>query len=514
MLAWPAVGRTAEPEAPSDDSPHWREKPLRTTVGISPTARDLGDEADLFLDDPVEIEHKTREWKLDMKAFFRGVARMSYGPAHDGGSDFELHSPARIPGLSSGDWDHIGVIPNPSAKAFFSAGTPAVTANVIIGGRPPIDQTWNNLNQFAWVADAYVTVKFPRAFGDHGGIAWTAGSFGHRYGNAGRNGTGYYRTLLFGRTRAMSSIVTADFDLDKHWELIFEHGIGAKLDVRPFADLDDELPNADFLPSPGDTPRGSNFLHHGHLQLRNDYWLRLGAHWMTSWTPNDRTLLIGQPAQEARLTVYGVEMNVDLPTSNGFIGYSHIDANDILPLSNALQVLHGSRGTDFKNIYFGFRDRATAQNPTNDSGTVDTVLFQYIHRLAPVLNIGPDFDVGVFGMFAHVDSPIQDPNIASQFNLKYSRLKWGVDVVYELLPFMRAGVRFDNVNSELGNPDLSFSALSPRLVFYTKKGSKELIVLNYSYFFYGDDVFAGSPFRSLPVQADPHFFGITALMSL
>lgn len=500
-------------EEPKEE--RWREKPLRTTVGIPPTQRDLGNEADIFIDDEDKIEQKSKEWKIDIKAFLRGTARASYGPRNDGEPGYELHAPARIPGLSSGNWEHIGLVPNPSAKAYFSAGTPTISANVILGGQPPIDEGFANPGEAGWFLDAYVALKFPRAFDNKGGIALTAGSFSHRYGNAGVKSTGYYRTYMFGKTHVAGGVATADYDLTKDWEVLLEGGFGAKSEAMPWMDPSDPgRPDADYLPGQGDLPRGSNFVGHGHLQFRHNYWLRVGGHFLESWTPNDNSLLEDERAEGGRLRVSGVEANVDLSTGNGYLGYSHMNAQNVIALSNGVAVLHAAQGTDFKKVYFGERDRVTGEQPSNDSGTVDTVLFQYIWKLGNILRIGPDFDVGLFGMFAHVNSPIEDPSITTQENIKYSRLKWGTEVQYELLPFMRGALRFDYVDTDMTVQGDAFQTISPRLFFFTKKGSKEYVVANFSYFFYGPEVYPGSPYRNLDVPPDPFFFGLSAVMSL
>ena len=54
------------------------------------------------------------------------------------------------------------------------------------------------------------------------------------------------------------------------------------------------------------------------------------------------------------MMVYGGEVHLDHPIAgNGYIGYSRVDAKDIMPLSDAIQVIHGSTGAVFKENYFG-----------------------------------------------------------------------------------------------------------------------------------------------------------------
>ena len=70
----------------------------------------------------------------------------------------------------------------------------------------------------------------------------------------------------------------ARYPAGKGNQLIVEHGVGAKDDVVPWINPNEPTrPDADYLQGQGDVPRGSNFIHHGLIQVRNDYWLRMGA---------------------------------------------------------------------------------------------------------------------------------------------------------------------------------------------------------------------------------------------
>src|SRR5262249_33701368 len=146
-------------------------------------------------------------------------------------------------------------------------------------------------------------------------------------------------------------------------------------------------------------PHGSNYLHHIHAALAGNRWLQLGAHYMTSWTPNDKNPATTVRAQEGRLTVYGADIHLDDDELGHFyIGYSHVDGKNLLPLDEALQVIHGGDGYNFKLEYFGGKDRRPSVNatPTNDSGTVDTLMWQYVLRLAPLMGEAlPIHDVAI-----------------------------------------------------------------------------------------------------------------------
>ena len=155
------------------------------------------------------------------------------------------------------------------------------------------------------------------------------------------------------------------------------------------------------------------------------------------------------------MTIAGAEIHTDHPVAgNGYIGYSYVDAKSILPLSDGVQLLHGSTGAVFKDNYFGRLPAdapavlVTGQNDLrrDDSGKLHTVLFQYILRAAPLLGRkepGPDVALGVFGMFNHVDTKKHDLNgkEVPAYAFKQDKLKLGAELqvapIEPLFPSLR-----------------------------------------------------------------------------
>jgi hypothetical protein len=524
----PSTGAATAPSLPLPPPPPapGRSKPLRLTVGIPPTASDLGSEADMVsttgLEDEASITAKLNNWTLGMKGYVRAPMRIGMGPRVDGDHENELHSPPRIVGLGSGDWNYIALAPNPTASLYVRAGNPVVTANVIFNANTYYDSGYKDLDQMGGISQAYLTLKFPRAFGSVGGLAWTVGSFSNRYGNAGANETssGYYGTYLFGRTHTAGEALTADFDLTDHVELVLEHGIGAKLEVIPFIATDPGTgigpPKNDFIPGQGSVPQGSNYLHHAHLGLFVDNWFRFGAHYLTSWSPDDTSQVKGVVPPESRLTAVGADIHVDDSTAgHGYLGYSHIRGDNLLPLADAIQVIHGSNGKGFKEDYFGPKDRDTNITATNDSGTVDTVLWQYLLHLAPLLGEAMpmhDITMSFYGMYNHVRSPITKPSDANQHDINLDKLKFGAEIELALLKFMALGFRYDRVQPDLTDKSTLYSALSPRLIFHSNWRSKEYIIVDYTHFLLGPKAYPGSPYTTY-TKSDPDMIVVTAIMS-
>jgi hypothetical protein len=515
-----------------------RAKALRTTVGLPPTAADLGSEADIVssADQPgtALISAETERWTFSMKGYLRAPLRLGLGDSLNNahtrflGLPTEWHSPPRIVGLSSGDWNYVALAPNPTGSLYLTVASPMVAATVIFATNTYYDSGYKDLDQMGGISQAYVTLRFANLLGRRGGAAWTMGAFSNRYGNAGpyQQSSGYYGTYLFGRTHVAGEDLAVDVDLTGHLELVVEDGVGAKLEAVPFiqqyvgGNPNDAMPKDDFLPGQGSVPQGTNLLHHAHVGLYYDDWIQVGLHYLDSWSPGDASPVAGVPPV-SRLTVVGADLHVDHDAWGSlYLGWSHIDAVNLLPLADAVQVIHGSNGKGFKEDYFGPKDRQSGVTQTNDGGTVDTVLFEYLVRLAPLLGYagrGRDLAVSLYGMFNHVRSPslMGQPGHSFDVDLTQNKLKFGVELEALAVKFLSVGLRYDQVAPDTASSAASYEAISPRLIFHTGWKSKEYVIVNYSHYFTGPQAYPGSPYSDLPyLVPDKDMFMVSAVMSL
>ncbi len=487
-----------------------RAKPLQTTVGMAPTATDFGSEADLVSssDEPFEPP-KQNKWTYTLRGFLRAPMLVGMGPRLDGAAAHELHSPPRIPGGTSDDWKYVGMAPSSTASLYLNVSNANVSANVILAASTLYDSGYKDLDQMGGFSQAYVTLKAPALFGDAGGIAWTVGSFSNRYGTAGPNqwSSGYYGTYLFGRTHVVGEALTADIDLSRDVELVLEHGIGAKLEEVPF--VLKNPPVYPYLPDQGPIPQGSNYIHHAHAALIINDTVRVAGHYMSSWTPNDYADLNSGPDLEGRLTIYGGEVHVDGPViGNAYLGYSHAKASNIMSLADGVQVLHGANGYGFAVNYFGplANPQAPLTPPRNDSGSVDTLLGQYLIHFAPLvggITRGPDAALALYGMLNHVKAP----------TFKTDKIKLGAELQVSPIRYISLGGRFDRVLPDgSNNTSVGYSAVSPRVIVHTNFLSREYVVIDYTRFFLGANARASAPYNAYP-SPDPNLFSITAVMS-
>jgi len=491
------IAPTPPPEPPKKAPVEKRKKELETTVGMEQVQHDIGPEADILGTVDLGVPRlKTKGWKYSMHGFFRAPLRLGIGPRGDAQSGTQWHSPAHIPGLDVTDWRYTGLTPSPGGSLYLNVANPNVSANVIITTDTLNDSSYDNLVKIGGVAQAFATLKWPDLFGPSGGLAVTIGAFSNRYGVAGpkQESTGYYGTYLFGRTHVAGATVTLDTDLNEHWQLVLEQGFGAKLEVVPYIAYDHAPapPLAPYLPVQGPVPQGSNFLYHGHASLLADDWLQLSGHYLYSFTPDDLSYstsgIAGAKSQPGHMQVYGGEIHIDTTKVNAYLGYSHIDAVGLFPLAGAIEVLHGVDGLNFKENYFGPLNplvnyyQTSPNAPRNDSGKVDTVLFQATAHLSPFLGRprnAPDLALGLFGMYNHINAPNNMPSLSQD------RLKVGADLNVTPTSFMAIALRFDRVMPDGPKNEVAFSAISPRLIFHTNWLSREYVILSYTRYVYG-----------------------------
>jgi hypothetical protein len=540
-----------------------RSKSLKMTVGVPPTTGDLGSEAD-SLDASASLGEGGRggrltdNWSFVLKGYLRAPMRLGYGPKDGtppGAVDppYELHSPARLVGMSSSNWAYINIAPNSTASLRATIQNARVAATLILTMNTFSDVGYSDLDSTGGIGQGYVTLKFPEAFnpfGWSGGLSVSVGAFSNRYGYAGPNqvNSGYYGTYLFGRTRVVGGTVTGDIDLTDHWELLFEYGAGAEIDILgKFGNPPKQM----FIPGDPAAPLGSNFVQHAHVALWNDDWLKIAGHYLTSWTPNDnaRTAVFGR-IDDARLSSAGAEVHLDHPRwGHGFLGYSHVWGENLLVLNDALNVIHGGRGYDFKLQYFGnkLRQYGGSLYFPNDSGRVETVLFQYktfSNSLLGRPRKGRGVSLSLFGMYSHAYSaPVKGVSISdnrnngavvqppgaspagistdgtntalSTFTIDDNKLKYGVDVAFAATRNLSFGFRFDRVQPTSLDPDQSYSAFTPYLWILPDWESTRKVIVSYTRFALGRDSFPDSPYSDPKyAYADPNLFIVSVLMSL
>jgi len=399
------------------------------------------------------------EWKFDFHGYMRAPLRVSMGPATptsqpantgpgcmadpactgsiSGG--LQLHGFPRVPGANYVTWDYTNTVPGPWAQLNFSYGNSRAMMTIIVDSYSQTSAGYRDLQAQQGIDQAFLTLNFPEAFGDRGGLVLNAGSFQNRYGTAGKYDGGMYETYLFGRTHVAGLTATANIDATPEIGITIEGGGGSKIEVIPFTNnqlfqvfkgaaggnstsmnqgfgyqnyLSDR--DAEYLPYAGPVPQGSTFLAHGHIGASWRKMVTLGGHFLYTWTPDDNwsgtvpdssvalnsgTLQAGalqgnsqQPNVsdhvprffgpiQGSMMITGADLRLSLGAfGDGYIGYSYIDAKNINALADAVEVLHSFGGWQFKENFFGVGfnpQTGEYRGPQNETGKVQTIEAQY-----------------------------------------------------------------------------------------------------------------------------------------
>jgi hypothetical protein len=394
-------------------------------------------------------------------------------------------------------------------------------------------------------------------------LNWKVGAFWEKFGMAGKYDGGHYDTYMFGRTHQIGEALALQYDVGDV-TLKVEHGFGAHLEMVPAGipiggsqqSLNYTNTAAGNTYPPGASP-GFTLVDHVHAGLSYKKWLDINAHYLVAWSQDDReegTLgssptggatnsidSSGRP--DGSLSVYGIEARL----LGGVFGelyaaYSHIDAHNVTTVGPAIEVIHSSGGgghNGANGIYENFFNGVG-----NGDGKIESVQIGYdfsfgymwrkiAHPNSAFWGDGLDVKLSLFGMYSSVhgtDSTSMNlltgtPTSGTQ------KLKYGADLVANLLPWFGLGVRGDYIQPDSHDVHQSFGVVSPKLIFRTKFITHEEITAQYSHYWTGADVypqqwlalvgvkniatpaapmytnFAGPPFPN-----DQHVFGIKATM--
>jgi hypothetical protein len=404
-------------------------------------------------------------------------------------------------------------------------------------------------------------------------LNWKVGAFWEKFGMAGKYDGGHYDTYMFGRTHQMGEALALQYDVGDV-TLKVEHGFGAHVEMTPAGipigasqlSLNYvNTPAANQYP-PGASP-GFTLLDHVHAGLSYKKWLDINAHYLVAWSQDDReqgtqdiapagagSQIDQSTRPDGSLSVYGVEARL-LGGVFGelYAGYSHIDAHNVTSVGPAIEVLHSSGGGGHNaanGIYENFFNSVG-----NGDGKIESVQVAYdfsfgylfrklAHPNAAFWGDGIDVKLSLFGMWSLVHGT-DDTSINLLSGLttnNTAKLKYGADLVANLLPWFGLGVRGDYIQPDSHDVHESFGVVSPKLIFRTKFITHEEITMQYSHYWTGSDTypqqwlavvgakniaspvgqaktFAGpngpfsySNFAGSPFPNDQHVFGIKATM--
>jgi len=507
-----------EDEAAVEEAPQPQRKRTIGSAGLDTQAVTVGGAADLG------DSSSEKDWGFKFKGFFRAPMRVGIdtsgqlGKSSDNGgssltaNSLQFHAPPVVPDGNYTRWTYTNINPGPWAELLFQYGNQQVMMSTSIASYNITSGGWRELQDQLGIDRAFLTLKFPEALGDLGGMAWDVGIFSNRYGAMGKYDAGEYETYVIGRTRLAGATATADMYVSDDFKLILEGGAGAKVDQQyqtyesEGATYSQHVCTADapgqpcydypsWQPFPGNkVQQGTNLLAHLHAGAVIRSVLTAQVHYIGSFVKDKRWNVASTAGTGTYpgynlapgygyIQVAGIDFKLDGGwMGDGYLGYSYVKAKNALTISDSIELLHSQGGWQFTQNYF---PKAYLRGNGGD-GEVHTIAGQYTFSLAafmmrprPFWGQAADVTIRPFFMYNKVTGT---PN-AGEDNV--TKFKGGVDLVYSFMPTMAAGLRVDTVNPNMDNSQETFYVISPRLVFRSEFVTHEAVVLQYSYYKYG-----------------------------
>jgi hypothetical protein len=451
-----------------------------------------------------------KDWGFKFKGYFRGPMRI--GIDNSGSltpGQLQFHAPPVTPDSNYTRWAFTGVSPGPWAELFFQYGNQRVMMTTSIASYNITSGGWRELQDQLGIDRAFLTLKFPEALGNLGGMAYDVGVFSNFYGAMGKYDGGEYQTFLFGRTRLAGATATADMELNDDLKLVLEGGFGAKMDQQ-YQQYGGTIggntvaPNAprydypSWQPYPGqNVQQGTNLVAHLHVGLViNSIWTLTG-HYINSFVQDARWNVGSTGGTAAKPTYANAPgsgsiqvMGGDVRLAGGWIdayaGCSYIIGHNVGTVADSIEVLHSQGGWQLGQNYFQSTTNLAAVEAINDgNGKILTVggqatfsLAGFMMRPRPFWGQATDLNVTGFFMFNKITGTTAE-------DAKHNKLKLGADVIYSWLPMLAVGVRGDLVQPNMSDSHQSFGILSPKLIFRSEFVTHEMITLQYSRYFYG-----------------------------
>jgi hypothetical protein len=484
------------------ETPKAQKKRTVGSAGLDTQATTIGGAGD------VGDSTSEKDWGFKFKGFFRAPMRVGIdGSGSLTPGKMQYHSIPVTPDGNYTRWMYTNISPGPWAELMFQYGNQQVMMTTSIASYNITSGGWRELQDQLGIDRAFLTLKFPEALGNLGGMAWDVGIFSNRYGGMGKYDAGEYETYVIGRTRLAGATATADLELSDDFKLILEGGAGAKTDQQYQRYTCTGSPAADascaatydypsWQPYPGDQiQQGTNLLAHLHVGAVFSDILTAQLHYINSFVRDARwnvgtsgganvggqavpvaNVKDGQVPGEGSIQIFGADAKLDGGwMGDGYLGVSYLKANNPLVINDSIEVLHSQGGWQLAHNYFA---NSTKGNILTVAGQYTFSVAAFMMRPRPFWGQAADITIRPFFMFNKVSGTNGGLN-------DVKKLKYGLDGVYSFAPMMAVGLRLDSVNPNMDDSTQSFYVFSPRLIFRSEFVTHEAVVLQYSYYAYG-----------------------------
>jgi hypothetical protein len=459
------------------------------------------------------------DWRFDFHGLLIAPLRVGLNDrdtAGPGQSTSVLHSPPVVPDDLE-TFSHTGVVPNPYGQLNFSYGNNLVVGTATILARETsVSSGFFDPPSQAGVNDLFLTVT-PKLPGGLGRATIYVGAFSNRYGVPGEYDEGRYGTPLIARINGMGENIVLNIGLGGDMALMVEQGFQGQTNKA----------STNLVPAGyndfADSVAGSSFVNHFHLGLAYQRFLTFGAHYLKAWAQDDRSTGPIVDAQgnatgfpDGNIEIIGADLRLNMGRFGHLYGaFSHVDATSARVVGRIVEVLNTRGGKGLMDNYFGPGTNGTGKL-TVIGGQYDLSIGRLISYPVPFGGDGPDLYVSLFGMSVGVST--DDPTLdADGSNPLYdvSKLKYGIEGTYSVLPWLALSTRYDQVAPTLDNSKYSFAVLSPRVILRTGWQAHDQVVLQYSRWFNGSYTTARSgypPVDDITVVPDEDVLSISANM--
>jgi hypothetical protein len=442
------------------------------------------------------------EWRFDFHGFITMPLRVGMNTRAGGATTEQhldvLHAPPVVPDYRD-SFTFTSVVPQPYAQLNFSYGNSVVTGNVIILSRTATTAaSFYNPPDQSGISDAFVSFRLPNV-AEHLHLDINVGAFRSRYGVMGEYDEGKYGTPVIARVNGVGESIVGKLAVGNA-VFALEEGFEGQFDKFP----------TDVLPAGwngfGNPNAGSGFVGHIHAGFSYLSTLTVGLHYLYAWTQDDRAEQGSTP--DGKLAVLGADVRL----TTGNIGHVYLAASRTTAtfagsLGGILEILNTGSGVGLMQNYLGPQ--------SGGNGTLTTLAGQWDVSLKSIMRypevfLGDSRDVvlSAFAMQTHVTS-----NDAAYTGV--NKVKLGGEAATSLYSWLAASLRFDRVMPNGGDSSQAFSIASPRLIFRSKWQAHDQVVLQYSRFFYGDNVVVRSGYPAAPdptIRPDRDMISLSATM--
>ena len=512
--------------------------------GAPPVAESAAEKATHRGESEEEQEGQQGKWKTEIHGYFRAPLTLgiSSRPNTDEQNQLDPNDPSGQTFLPNGpshlqltygpnrvvDWSYYsfaytGLQEQDWAELFVHQKKKHVEAVVgwlgywygAIGYRNP-DASW-------WPGLAYLTLDTDFEMGGiKPNIALTMGAFWPKFGYVEK-----YDTYTLGRFRMLGEQLKVTIPLNDDFTVLVFQGFGANRDGA----YNFTLQNTNPLYA-GKT--GVDLITFGHIQVSYQKLVDVGLHYNYEFTRDPTISALGSKsdgkifseARKAHLSVAGAEINVRLPYMGRlWLSPSYISVKNGWALAGAggTEVMHSQNGGGVAENYLALTN--SMANSTG-SGTLLNLGFLYENWLSNIIpDTGlPEIKLSFFGLVTKTTfdlPPVKEgtPLWVTQTGL--TQIKYGLDLTVQAADWLGTMVRWDTVMYNY-NPTLRplediarsnskslddyiasddyqelkrrtfggyiFSALTARLSLYSHYLSGECVFLQFSRYFYGDNM--------------------------